>query len=191
MAYDIIGIRKEHLDGLKKVIKEAPYGYLQNVCKSVGVSVSMDDIMGHINKGLEYRIISKEDPEYAWKSFLIARMAIEENLKGYDDFLKDVKATLENGLAERILEEEGAITVVYQLDKPSVHHFVAQNGIAHQRDLLAVEFGHRRSVQLATDAVVDGINEHLQEVIHALLGSLDQVGILDCYLFHGCKGTNK
>ena len=104
MAYDLIAIRKEHIDGLKRVIKDAPYGFLLNVCKSVGVSVSMDDIMGHIDKGLEYGIISTEDPEYVWKSFLVARMAIEEHLRGYDDFLKDVKATLENGLAKRILE---------------------------------------------------------------------------------------
>lgn len=104
MAYDLIAIRKEHIDGLKRVIKDAPYGFLQNVCKSVGVSVSMDDIMGYINKGLEYGIISTEDPEYVWKSFLVARMAIEEHLRGYDDFLKDVKATLENGLAKRIME---------------------------------------------------------------------------------------
>lgn len=104
MAYDLIGIRKEHIDGLKKVIRDAPYGFLQNVCKSAGVSVSMDDIMSHINKGVEYGIISKDDPDYVWESFLVARMAIEEHLKGYDDFLKDVKGILENGLAERILE---------------------------------------------------------------------------------------
>lgn len=104
MAYDLIGIRKEHIDGLKKVIKEAPYGFLQNVCKSAGVNVSMDEIMAHINNSLEYGIITKEDPDYVWKSFLVARMAIEEHLRGYDDFLKDVKDTLENGLAERILE---------------------------------------------------------------------------------------
>lgn len=142
MAYDIIGIRKEHLDGLKKVIKEAPYGYLQNVCKSVGVSVSMDDIMGHINKGLEYRIISKEDPEYAWNSFLIARMAIEEHLKGYDDFLKDVKATLENGLAERILEPNEpdyllkTIALTILAHKKKSENFTADEARAYYQELL-------------------------------------------------------
>ena len=142
MAYDIIGIRKEHLDGLKQVIQDAPYGFLLNVCKSVGVSVSMDDIMGHINKGLEYGIISKEDPEYVWKSFLVARMAIEEHLRGYDDFLKEVKATLDNGLAERILEPNEpdyllktfAITILAH--KKKSEDFTADEARAYYQELL-------------------------------------------------------
>ena len=142
MAYDLIEIRREHIDGLKQVIKDAPYGFLLNVCKSVGVSVSMDDIMGHINKGLEYGIISKEDPEYVWKSFLVARMAIEEHLRGYDDFLKEVKATLDNGLAERILEPNEpdyllktfAITILAH--KKKSEDFTAVEARAYYKELL-------------------------------------------------------
>ena len=142
MAYDIIGIRKEHLDGLKKVIKDAPYGYLLNVCKSVGVSVSLDDIMGHINKGLEYGIISKEDPDYVWKSFLIARMAIEEHLRGYDDFLMDVKASLENGLSERILEPDEpdyllkTIALTILAHKKKSEEFTADEARAYYQEFL-------------------------------------------------------
>ena len=104
MAYDIIAIRQEHINGLKQVIKEAPYTFLKNVCEGVNVITCLDEIHGYVKEAEEFGLISKDDSDYIWKSFLVPRFAVEERLRKYDNFLKDVKGASEKAVSSGILD---------------------------------------------------------------------------------------
>ena len=104
MPYDLMEIRKQHIDSLKKTIEEAPYVYLLKVCKYASVDSSLDEINGHIDKAVQLGIINRDDPDYAWKSFLVARLAIEERLRGYDSFLDDVNSASGKAVADGVLD---------------------------------------------------------------------------------------
>lgn len=104
MAYDIIAIRQEHINGLKQVIKEAPYTFLKNVCEGVNVITCLDEIHGYVKEAEEFGLISKDDSDYIWKSFLVPRFAVEERLRKYDNFLKDVQGASEKAVSSGILD---------------------------------------------------------------------------------------
>lgn len=104
MAYALMEIRKQHIDSLRKTIEDAPYVYLLNVCKYAGVESSLDEIKGHIDKAVQLGIISRDEPDFMWKSFLVARLAIEERLRGYDGFLDDVNSASEKAVADGVLD---------------------------------------------------------------------------------------
>lgn len=104
MPYDLMEIRKQHIDSLKRTIEEAPYVYLLKVCKYADVESSLDEINGYIDKAVQLGVINREDPDYVWKSFLVARLAIEERLRGYDSFLDDVKNESGKAVADGVLD---------------------------------------------------------------------------------------
>ena len=96
MAYDLIEIRQEHIDGLKLKIEEAPYVFLLKVLKAVGHDASYDDLMGCIDRAIEAGVISKSEPDYLWHSWIVAFFGIEAHLNNYKEFFKDLKRCSEN-----------------------------------------------------------------------------------------------
>ena len=79
-----------------------------------------------------------------------------------------------------------------QLNETTVHQFLAHHVVSQQRNLVAVQFDHRLSRQFTTDAFHNGIDKHLQELVHSFLCCLAQRSVAHYYLFHiACKVTIK
>lgn len=106
MAYDLIEIRQEHIDGLKRKIEEAPYVYLLKVLKAIGHDASYDDLMGCIDRAIEAGVLSKGEPDYLWHSWIVALFGIEAHLNGYKEFFKDLKIRSEQAASDGVLSPE-------------------------------------------------------------------------------------
>ena len=106
MAYDLIEIRQEHIDGLKRKIEEAPYVFLLKVLKAVGHDASYDDLMGCIDRAIEAGVINKGEPDYLWHSWIVAFFGIEAHLNNYKEFFKDLKECSEKATTNGFLSPE-------------------------------------------------------------------------------------
>ena len=83
-----------------------------------------------------------------------------------------------------ILEDEGAIAIVYQLDKPSIHHLAVQRVPAEQRHLVGIQLRHRLLCRLAANGLARRLDNDIEESVHTLQSGLAQYFVFYCYLYH-------
>ena len=85
----------------------------------------------------------------------------------------DVFAPEADGLGERIEEDEGAQSIVDELDESTIEHFVTEHSVGEQGRLIAVEFGHVLCVELSAECIEQRIGDQGEESVHTFAGSGD------------------
>ena len=73
---------------------------------------------------------------------------------------------------------------MYKLHEAAVHHLLAEEVISQKSNLVSVQQRHRLGIQLAAHSIEIGIDETLQESVHALFGSLCQIFVFYNYFVH-------
>ena len=126
---------------------------------------------------VELRILLKERHEVLVAAFAAELVAVllEELAAFVDKFAELVSAPQTHGFGEGIEEDEGPISVVYELDEAAVHHFAPQDEVGQQGCLFSIEKLQRLGIHLASDGCKYAVVDESEEGICAAGSSLLQL----------------
>ena len=68
---------------------------------------------------------------------------------------------------------------MYQLYETAVHHFLAQDVIPPNRNLLGRELCHGFGIEFFAHLGAHGVNKHLEELVHTLGGCFAELVVVN------------